>query len=74
MAEPRCPKCNSPMEEGFFVDHTYGGVNAPEWAEGKPERSIWTGVKMRGREKLPITTYRCERCGFLESYANRKPE
>ena len=25
--------------------------------------------KLRGKERLPVTTYRCHRCGYLESYA-----
>jgi len=30
---------------------------------------MWTGLKLRGKDKLAITTYRCGRCGYLESYA-----
>ena len=40
-----------------------------KWVEGEPQYSIWTGLKLRGKERLPVTTYRCSRCGFLESYA-----
>ena len=36
---------------------------------GAPEPSIWTGTKLKGKERRPIVTYRCQRCGFLESYA-----
>lgn len=72
MREPTCPKCQHDMEPGFVVDHTYGGVASPEWAEGVPDRSIWTGVKMKGKERFRVETFRCTRCGFLESYA-REP-
>jgi hypothetical protein len=34
--------------------------------------SIWTGMKMRGRERHPVITYRCAGCGFLESYAREE--
>jgi hypothetical protein len=57
------------MERGFVVDHTYGGVAAPEWAEGSAERSFWTGVNIRNKERHPVETFRCQRCGYLESYA-----
>ena len=67
---PVCPKCAAAMAPGFIIDKgDNGSVSAPEWAEGKPERSFWTGVKLRGRERHPVTTFRCTACGYLESYA-----
>ena len=69
MNEPTCPKCRTPMEAGFVVDYTYGAVAQAEWAEGEPQRSIWTGVRLRGRDRHPVATYRCPSCAFLESYA-----
>jgi len=56
------------MEEGFIVDVGYGATSVPKWVEGEPVRSIWTGLKLRGKEQKPVTTYRCRRCGYLESY------
>ena len=64
-----CPKCNSRMETGFLFDrnhHDMGKVG--EWIEGQPEQG-WFGLKLKGRQRRPITTLRCERCGFLELYA-----
>ena len=69
MTSPTCPKCNSSMEEGFIVDATHGGSVQSQWAEGKPQRSIWTGLKLARDAKHSVTTYRCESCGYLESYA-----
>ncbi|MDG3007043.1 PF20097 family protein [Paludisphaera mucosa] len=69
MTTPKCPKCAKPMDEGFTLDHTHGGQTAAQWVEGPPQYSFWTGLKISGREKRPITTYCCPRCGFLESYA-----
>ena len=68
---PICPKCAHEMELGFVLDKGYGGdyVLPPEWAEGAPVKSIWTGVKMKDKQRLPIATYRCRSCGYLESYA-----
>jgi len=57
------------MATGFVLDSTYGAVLVSRWAAGLPERSWWTGIKLR-KEALPITTFRCSSCGYLESYAN----
>jgi hypothetical protein len=65
----RCPKCQADMERGFIADLTHGGVVTSKWVEGAPEKSFWTGVKTRDRANVEIQTYRCENCGYLESYA-----
>lgn len=66
----QCAKCGGAMEEGFEISGPMGHAMKPdEWVGGAPEPSIWTGTKLRGKERRPIVTYRCERCGFLESYA-----
>jgi len=70
MTQPvKCPKCAGRMEPGFVLDQTYGANLQAEWVEGSPTPTGWTGVKMKGRERIPVTTYRCERCGYLESFA-----
>jgi hypothetical protein len=60
-----CPKCNAKMEEGFLA-----GPRVAEWIEGPAEKSFWFGVKVRERKRRTIRTFRCTKCGFLESYAN----
>ena len=65
---PICPKCNGEMEEGFIPDITDAGVDQSRWAEGSPQPGFWGGTKLPKR-RLLITTYRCMRCGYLESYA-----
>lgn len=74
MREPtECLRCRGPMERGFVIDR--GHVNAPDlqkWIEGTPERSFWTGIRTKGRESHPVQTFRCERCGWLESYASQE--
>jgi hypothetical protein len=67
---PKCAKCGTLMEEGFILDSTYGGRDQSTWIQGPPEFGRWTGVKVRGRVMLPVTTYRCPKCGYLESYAS----
>ena len=59
------------MEAGYIVDNGYGKATVSQWVEGDPESSFWMGggLKLRGKDKLDVTTYRCRRCGYLESYA-----
>jgi hypothetical protein len=57
------------MEPGYILDETYGKVGSEKWVEGEPQYSIWTGLRLRGKQRLQVTTYRCRGCGFLESYA-----
>ena len=58
------------MEKGFVADKAHYSVpETQNWVEGVPERTFWSGIKLKGKEVLPVMTYRCERCGYLESYA-----
>jgi hypothetical protein len=65
----KCPDCGGEMVEGFILDLTYGGQMVPRWLKGRPEKSVWTGVKSRGKECRSVETYRCNECGLLRSYA-----
>lgn len=70
-----CPRCRGAMEIGVVLDRGEAdGLNAPEWMQGEPEKSFWTGLKTKGRERLPVRTYRCQKCGYLESYARVVPK
>ena len=70
MARSRdCPKCGGAMAEGFLVDRTHGGAGVTAWVEGEPVKSVWTGLKLKGRARIDVSSWRCRRCGFLESYA-----
>lgn len=65
-----CPKCQSAMEEGFISDHTQShSITVSEWIEGAPPDQSWWGLKTGDKEKLRVMTFRCVRCGYLESYA-----
>ena len=61
------------MREGFILEAGESGRPVGKWIEGTPERP-WTrfGVKIDDRARYPIETYRCEGCGYLESYARGK--
>ena len=70
MARTRtCPKCQGAMSEGFILDHNHSARAVGRWVEGAPEKSFWLGIRLRGKTQLPIVTWRCGSCGFLESYA-----
>jgi hypothetical protein len=57
------------MELGFRPDTTYGGYVPPTWVAGYPTKN-WLGViTMKGKTGHPVDTYRCQKCGYLESYA-----
>lgn len=60
---PECAKCGESMHEGFTFD-TAGYPTG--WMEGVPRK----GFKLsKGPKPLPVTTFRCPTCGYLESYA-----
>ena len=70
----QCPKCSGSMSEGFVADRTNQSAAAvPSWTEGQPERNVWTGLKLGGKPRFDIATWRCARCGFLEQYASGEP-
>jgi len=61
-----CSKCQAGMEEGFIPDSELG----PEfWVPG-PRPSFWKRF-LGYKNKMLITTYRCTKCGALESYAEQ---
>ncbi len=65
----RCPKCEGSMTEGFIMDEAHGRWRVSRWQSGRPVTSIWTGIKQSKADQLPVSTWRCDRCGYLESYA-----
>ena len=72
--ELECLRCKGPMERGFVADKAHYSVpETQKWVEGIPERSFWSGLKTKDRDVVPVSTWRCERCGYLESYAKMDP-
>ena len=57
------------MEEGFLLTKSSSATATAEWVSGRAEKSVWTGVKLGGRRRLPVVTYRCTECGALDAYA-----
>ena len=69
----QCPKCNGEMVQGFIFDRADGGGRRViNWVEGAPQKAFWTVTKVPEENCVPVGTFRCSVCGFLESYA--RPE
>jgi hypothetical protein len=60
------------MEQGFILDMTYGARLVSQWAAGAPVKSFWFGTKEPEDKLIPVGTFRCASCGFLESYAREE--
>ena len=66
---PKCGKCGADTLEGYIPDEDHNQYTPPIWVAGKPEFGIFGGAKIAGLETHTIRTFRCTKCGFLESYA-----
>jgi hypothetical protein len=65
-----CIRCHAQMELGYVPDLREGGSSQQVWSPGVPRNSFWRGgLKLEADELLPVTTLRCPKCGYLESYA-----
>jgi hypothetical protein len=64
-----CIRCHAQMESGWVPDNTHSGLQRQNWSPGEPQPSFWTGLKLEKDQVLPVTTFRCPTCGYLESYA-----
>ena len=64
------------MQEGYLLERVHANVpEVTKWVAGVPD---WGGtflgmqvgwLRTADRQNLAISTFRCEGCGFLESYA-----
>jgi hypothetical protein len=66
---PECPRCRRSMEQGFLLDRGRNRDSQTQWIAGAPESGFFIGLKLRGKRRVPVTTFRCATCGRLESYA-----
>lgn len=75
MERMNCARCDVAMVAGFTAD-AYAHAVHPRWCEGKPEgMGLLSEVKRHQiAAGLKITTFRCPKCGSLESYAAGPPE
>jgi len=70
--EIRCSKCAAKMVQGFVPYHMKQLALVPGWYAGQPKKSFWTRTKAPIEEGIPIGAFRCEKCGFLELYADQR--
>jgi hypothetical protein len=43
------------MEAGFVLDHQAHATGTQSaWIDGAPEPSFWTGVKLKGHQRLAV--------------------
>ncbi|HCS55157.1 PF20097 family protein [Rubinisphaera sp.] len=83
-AQPNCSDCNEPMELGFIPDASNMIVMQTQWHPGTPKDVKFLGFNpptFMGKEvpaiyhdaeqMLPISAYRCSRCGILKFIANK---
>lgn len=76
--ESKCPKCSSKMEEGYATEHTTYHVITRvviqhSWLPGAPALNRYGGIDEKrtdATKALPVTMFRCVKCGYLESFAN----
>ncbi len=71
----QCPKCKGGMVQGFIIDWQGSKFSrVSTWVEGAPGKPGWFGTCVPAPEEkcIPVGTFRCLVCGFLESYA--RPE
>jgi hypothetical protein len=59
------------MERGYLLDRTHGAFGMGTWLEGAPNVSSTAGLVHRPQmeRSLPVVTFRCTGCGYLESFA-----
>ena len=68
----QCPKCKGEMVQGFVPDYTQSSYFVVAWHAGQPKKSFWTRTKAPPAQGVPIGAFRCQKCGFLEFYADPK--
>lgn len=67
-----CLKYNSPMSSGFIVDFGAGGSRqVQKWVAGPPKPSFFYGIDIKKLGQIEVVNYRCDECGYLESYATK---
>jgi hypothetical protein len=55
------------MEEGVTLD--LESRRTQTWLRGPVEQGRLMGIKTRGKEVLPVVSYRCPKCGYLKTFA-----
>jgi hypothetical protein len=57
------------MDPGLILDRAQGGPEQPMWIKGAADKGFFGKIKERDRERFPVVTFRCPKCGSLKSFA-----
>jgi predicted nucleic-acid-binding Zn-ribbon protein len=77
----KCPKCGSEMEEGVRPDYGFGDILTEWWMKKSDVEIVKDGKQIKKKGLIGIsnvdkanlvTTWGCTKCGYLESYVERK--
>jgi hypothetical protein len=67
-----CPKCKGNLERGYIPDFDFNLVVLSSWQQGEPKKSRLTLTKKPTAKGIPIASFRCSQCGFIEFYADTR--
>ncbi len=62
----KCPRCGAGMEQGFVAEPS-GAIQS--WVPGQPVPGFFGRARLKGRKQRKVMTFRCAKCGCLDSYA-----
>jgi len=60
------------MTGGFILDLTQNGREASSWVAGKPGRGMPTGVKIKGKQRIPSSPTPPRRDDYLIGAGSRQ--
>lgn len=70
--EMQCPKCKGELVQGFVADHSMAAALVASWHAGQPRKKLVGHTKARRSDGVPMGAFRCQKCGFVEFYADPK--
>lgn len=73
----KCPKCDGEMVSGYVYGRSNVVAIVNYWVERESMKKSWIGSMFtespdessKAADAIPVATFRCQSCGFLESYA-----
>lgn len=72
----RCPRCAGAMIAGFLLDQGDSAQRQARWVAGERTtgwKASWLGVETpKDPVYYRVVSFRCARCGYLESYARER--
>jgi hypothetical protein len=73
MTDPRCSACQAVgLEPGFLEDAGESSRGYTRWIPGPLQTGIFGGAKVMGKQRHPVSAYRCGECGHLDLYVEHQ--